>query len=106
MPSKLRDGSPSRVHNSILGYVGIMGNKRETTIVYWGYTGIMENEMGTALVDWGYAGMMEKTMGTTVVYWGYVGIMEQIELQCTFHFYSKPYRQCVCVCVYIYIHTT
>ena len=27
------------------GYIGIMENKMETTIVYWGYNGIMEKKM-------------------------------------------------------------
>ena len=37
---------------SILGYVGIMGNAMETTIVYWGFIGIMETKIETTLVYW------------------------------------------------------
>ena len=29
------------------GYIGIMENKMDTTIVYRGYVGIMENKLGT-----------------------------------------------------------
>ena len=29
------------------GYIGIMENKMETTVVYWGYIGIMEKKMET-----------------------------------------------------------
>ena len=32
------------------GYIGIMENKLETTIVYWGYIGIMENKMETSIL--------------------------------------------------------
>ena len=31
--------------------------------LYWGYIGIMENEMEATLLKWG-------------IYWGYIGIME------------------------------
>ena len=31
------------------GYIGIMENKMETTIVYWGYIGIVENQMETTM---------------------------------------------------------
>ena len=37
-----------------------MGNKMETTIVYWGYIRIMGNKMETATVYWGYTRTMEK----------------------------------------------
>ena len=30
-----------------MGYIGIMENKMETTMVYWGYIGIMEEKMGS-----------------------------------------------------------
>ena len=33
-----------------LGYMGIMENKMETTIVYWGNIGIMEKKMETTIV--------------------------------------------------------
>ena len=29
------------------GYIGIMEEKMETTIIYWGYIGMMENKMET-----------------------------------------------------------
>ena len=47
-----------------------------TKPIYWGYVGIMENKMETTIVNWGYIGIMEKEMETTIVYWGYIGIME------------------------------
>ena len=47
----------------------------ETTIVSglgfrdwgWGYIAIMENHMETSVVFWGYMGIMEKNMETTIV---------------------------------------
>ena len=33
----------------ILGYIGIMEKKMETTTIYWGYIGIMENKTDTTL---------------------------------------------------------
>ena len=32
------------------GYIGMMENKMETTIVYRGYIGIMENKMETTIL--------------------------------------------------------
>ena len=43
--------------------------------VYWGYIGIMENKMETTIIHWGYIGIMENKMETTIVCWGYTGIM-------------------------------
>ena len=49
------------------GYIGVMENRMETTIVYWGYIRIMENKMETTIVYWGYIGIMEKKMETTIL---------------------------------------
>ena len=35
-------------------------------MVYWGYIGIMENKMETTIVYWCYIGIMEKKMETTI----------------------------------------
>ena len=42
-------------------YIGI------TEDIYWGYIGIMENKMETTIVYKGYIGIMEKKMETTIV---------------------------------------
>ena len=34
------------------GYIGMIENKMETTIVYWGYVGMMENETETTTRQW------------------------------------------------------
>ena len=34
----------------ILGFIGIMENQMETTIVYWGFIGIMEKKMEATIV--------------------------------------------------------
>ena len=33
--------------STVIGYIGIIENKMETTMVYWGYIGIMEKKMET-----------------------------------------------------------
>ena len=40
----------------VLGCMGIMKKKMETTVVYWGYIGIMEKKMETTVVHGGYIG--------------------------------------------------
>ena len=70
----------------ILGYIGIMENRMETTIVYWGCIGIMEKKMETTIMGyvgiigyiWVYRGIMEKKRETTIM--GYIG----------FRVYSPP----------------
>ena len=52
----------------ILGFIGRMEKKMETTIVCQGYIGIKAKKMETAIVYWGYMGIMEKKMETTIVY--------------------------------------
>ena len=42
--------------------------------MYWGYIGIMENKMETTVVYWGYIGIMEKKMETTTMRLGVLNI--------------------------------
>ena len=51
------------------GYVRVWGLGFR---VHWGYLGIMENKMETTIVYWGYSGIMEKKMEATIVFllWG------------------------------------
>ena len=57
-----------------MGYIGVMENEMETTVVYWGYMGyigVMENQMETAILYWGYMGyigVMENKLETTILY--------------------------------------
>ena len=39
-----------------IGYIGILENRMETTIIYWGYIGIMETRMETTTM--GYIGFL------------------------------------------------
>ena len=42
--------------------------------LYWGFIRIVENEMETTIIYWGYIGIVvEKKMETTVIYRGYIG---------------------------------
>ena len=43
------------------GYIGIIG------YMYWGYVWIMENKMEATIVSWDYMGIREKQMETTVM---------------------------------------
>ena len=60
--------------------LGIMENKKETTIMENQMEKKMENEMETGIILGlysGYMGIMENKMETTIVYWGNIGIMEK-----------------------------
>ena len=49
----------------LLGYIGIMEKKTQTTTMgsYRGSIGVMENKMETTIVYWGYIGIMEMRNG-------------------------------------------
>ena len=42
------------------GYIGIMENKMETTIVYWGYIGTMEKKMKLLYYNRVYVGSVQR----------------------------------------------
>ena len=53
-------------------YIGIMGNKMETTLVYWGYIGIIMKIKWKLLWYIGVIlGLMENKMETTI----YIGVI-------------------------------
>ena len=59
--------------------------------LYWGYIGIMENEMETTIVYWGYIGIMEKKMETTIyIIWKALGGAGEPELGV-----FRSYSQCL-----------
>ena len=45
----------------------IMGYLRVILGLYWGYIGIMENQMETTIVYWWFIGIMEKKKEATIV---------------------------------------